>query len=184
MINISDTHLSPDCIHLLSRGLSFAPTHKTDEFQTKIDLYRFYRNLHLKAWYHNQPALTAPSSNTGTDSQGEREALKWLRNNDDLVIRQADKGGGTVVWGHHPCAQDIGENDLLSKLHPSHYGRGGSLHQHRPLRRTSGIAPLPTKKDKLYKQTRGTAMGAAYAPNYAGLYLGLWEERSRTFTSI
>ncbi|XP_063064237.1 uncharacterized protein LOC134456700 [Engraulis encrasicolus] len=32
-------------------------------------------------------------------------------------------------------------------------------------------------QDKLYRQIKGTAMGAAYAPNYAGLYLGLWEER-------
>ncbi|KAK7883179.1 hypothetical protein WMY93_029353 [Mugilogobius chulae] len=30
---------------------------------------------------------------------GERQAITWLRNNDDIVIRQADKGGATVVWG-------------------------------------------------------------------------------------
>ncbi|KAK7880954.1 hypothetical protein WMY93_032408 [Mugilogobius chulae] len=39
----------------------------------------------------------------------------------------------------------------------------------------------PSYGDRLYKQIKGTAMGASYAPNYAGLYLGLWEERlSRT----
>ncbi|XP_023143528.3 uncharacterized protein LOC129347227 isoform X2 [Amphiprion ocellaris] len=32
-------------------------------------------------------------------------------------------------------------------------------------------------QDRLYQQTKGTAMGASYAPNYAGLFLGLWEER-------
>lgn len=32
-------------------------------------------------------------------------------------------------------------------------------------------------QDKLFQQIKGTAMGASYAPNYAGLYLGLWEER-------
>ncbi|KAK7912694.1 hypothetical protein WMY93_012905 [Mugilogobius chulae] len=31
--------------------------------------------------------------------------------------------------------------------------------------------------DRLYRQTTGTAMGAAYAPNYANLYMGLWEEQ-------
>lgn len=31
--------------------------------------------------------------------------------------------------------------------------------------------------EHLYRQTKGTAMGAAYAPNYAGLFMGLWEEK-------
>ncbi|KAK7910128.1 hypothetical protein WMY93_014812 [Mugilogobius chulae] len=30
--------------------------------------------------------------------------------------------------------------------------------------------------DQHYRQVKGTAMGAAYAPNYAGLFMGLWEE--------
>lgn len=32
-------------------------------------------------------------------------------------------------------------------------------------------------QDKLFRQIKGTAMGAAYAPNYAELYLGMWEEK-------
>lgn len=32
-------------------------------------------------------------------------------------------------------------------------------------------------QDKLYKQEKGTAMGACFAPNYANLFLGLWEEQ-------
>lgn len=28
-----------------------------------------------------------------------------------------------------------------------------------------------------YKQMKGTAMGACFAPNYANLFLGLWTER-------
>lgn len=31
-------------------------------------------------------------------------------------------------------------------------------------------------QDKLYQQVQGTAMGASYAPSYAGLFLGLWEK--------
>ena len=40
--------------------MSFAPTHNTTLFNTRIDLYRFYRNLHLKAWHHQQ---AVPSHN-------------------------------------------------------------------------------------------------------------------------
>ncbi len=32
-------------------------------------------------------------------------------------------------------------------------------------------------QDQLYKQIRGTAMGAHFAPSYANLFLGHWENR-------
>ncbi len=32
-------------------------------------------------------------------------------------------------------------------------------------------------QDVFYKQMKGTAMGACFSPNYANLFLGLWEER-------
>lgn len=32
-------------------------------------------------------------------------------------------------------------------------------------------------QDRLFKQVKGTAMGPAYAPNHAGLFLGLCVER-------
>lgn len=31
-------------------------------------------------------------------------------------------------------------------------------------------------QDKLYRQEKGTAMAACFAPNYANLFLGWWEE--------
>ncbi len=39
---------------MLSKGLSFAPTYLGNKFQTKVDLFRFYRSLHLKVWYHHK----------------------------------------------------------------------------------------------------------------------------------
>ena len=32
-------------------------------------------------------------------------------------------------------------------------------------------------QNQLYRQEQGTAMGAAYAPSYAGLFLGQWEHK-------
>ena len=32
-------------------------------------------------------------------------------------------------------------------------------------------------QDKIYRQQKGTAIGACFAPNYANLFLGLWEEK-------
>lgn len=69
MINISGKPLPEDSIKVLSKGLSFAPTCSANEFKTKIDLFRFYRNLHLKAWYKRSPTSLASSSDTSqTDS--------------------------------------------------------------------------------------------------------------------
>ena len=43
---------------VLSKGMSFAPTYKTNLLNTRIDLFRFYRNLHLKTWYHHHSGHT------------------------------------------------------------------------------------------------------------------------------
>lgn len=61
--------------------------------------------------------------------------------------------------------------------------RGTSSYPRAPDWHRSTCSPRSTKtcstlQDALYRQTKGTAMGAAYAPNYAGLHLGLWEESS------
>lgn len=57
VINLSPIELTPCQIQVLSRGLSFAPTYHANHFDTKIDLFRFYRNLHLKAWYAQRPNI-------------------------------------------------------------------------------------------------------------------------------
>lgn len=58
-ISVSGIPLSDHCTSVLSRSSSFASTHSTGEFETKADLFRFYRNLHLKAWYcqNSEPRL-------------------------------------------------------------------------------------------------------------------------------
>ena len=69
VINISDLPLSDDCISVLSRGLSFSPTYSGKDFDTKVDLFRFYRSLHLKVWYHQNTYNTvARSASTNYNS--------------------------------------------------------------------------------------------------------------------
>lgn len=51
VINILNIALSPKCIIVLSKGLTFAPTYSANE--TKVNLFCFYRNVHLKTWYYN-----------------------------------------------------------------------------------------------------------------------------------
>ena len=67
VINISGTTLSDACMSALSKGLSFSPTCNTNEFETKVDLFKFYRNLHLKAWYSHNPLNTMAEPNSNTE---------------------------------------------------------------------------------------------------------------------
>ena len=64
MINLSDTLLSDIHIKVLSKGLTFSPTNAPNDFDLKVDLFRFYRNLHLKAWYKMTPPLGSASSSS------------------------------------------------------------------------------------------------------------------------
>lgn len=40
---ISNLPLSDDCVSVLSKGLTFSPSYTGKEFDTKVDLFRFYR---------------------------------------------------------------------------------------------------------------------------------------------
>jgi hypothetical protein len=64
-MNISGEPLSDDCIRVLSKELSFAPTYSTNELNTKIDLFHFYRNLQVKAWYKQNISPTTDGSVSG-----------------------------------------------------------------------------------------------------------------------
>lgn len=150
---------------MLSKGLSFAPTNHANTFQTKIDLFKFYRTLHLKTWHHlnasttqrmlndydaqvrpskefrprstfcpvvNNASLIAFTKKVSCDmdtflqsvthspkanlSKPENAALRWLSNNDNLVIKKADKGGAVVVWGREQYVQEA-----LSQLGNAEY---------------------------------------------------------------
>lgn len=55
VMNLSDTTLSKDCVSAPSKGLSFAPTYSANQFQTKIDVFKFYRNIPWNVWYKQSP---------------------------------------------------------------------------------------------------------------------------------
>lgn len=50
IINISGKLLSERYTDVLLKGPSFTPTYSTRELDTKMDIHRFHRHLHLKAW--------------------------------------------------------------------------------------------------------------------------------------
>ena len=54
VINISDHTLTPPQSNVLSRGLSFAPTKRVNAFKLKVDSYKFFRQLHLKHFFHSK----------------------------------------------------------------------------------------------------------------------------------
>lgn len=74
VINISKNTLTEDSVNVLSKGLTFSPTSEANAFKTKVDLFRFYRNLHLKVWYHQSNKLlnSTPELNTDTTHDAKR----------------------------------------------------------------------------------------------------------------
>lgn len=75
VINISKCALTKDSVSVLSKGLTFAPTCDSDVFKTKVDLFRFYRNLHLKVWYHQNNVHLNRTSTPISDSIQDAKRL-------------------------------------------------------------------------------------------------------------
>lgn len=69
VINISSIPLSTSHLAVLSEGLTFAPTNITRGFQTKVDLFKFHRNLQLKVWCHTNPSEAAFHSHPRPDTR-------------------------------------------------------------------------------------------------------------------
>ena len=51
----------------------------------------------------NEPQKKLPRDNL---TEGERQALVSLQNNENIVITRADKGGAIVIWGIHEYVND------------------------------------------------------------------------------
>ena len=77
VLNLSNINLTNEQVQVLSKGMSYAPTHGTSLFNTRIDLFRFYRSMHLKTWYHHQAGHThnnPPPTILASDSTDEMQS--------------------------------------------------------------------------------------------------------------
>ncbi|CAJ0955405.1 unnamed protein product [Ranitomeya imitator] len=81
VINISKKSLNTSQLRLLEKGLSFCPTYRFNSFQLNIDLERFYRNLRLKAYFHEQTPTISPSLVTQTTPINLKDLGLRLRSN-------------------------------------------------------------------------------------------------------
>ncbi|CAJ0965945.1 unnamed protein product [Ranitomeya imitator] len=165
--NISSTCLSPSEMTVLQKGLSFCPVPRFSPFQLDQELYRFFRNVRLKAHFsststvlpilHDQKSseFTLNSLNLRLRSSfqpprvyhpvetyiefvkndvkkvlqsiekgdyhikhnltiEEKQALVSLRENKQIIVKPADKGGSIVVLDRDYYMQEI--NTQLSDL--------------------------------------------------------------------
>ena len=88
-------------------------------FENKLKLYwrkDIHKSFVKKVNYDIENLFHSNRRLTPNMTAGEREAIHWLKNNRDLVIRQADKGGATVVWGKSLYIQEA-----FRQLHKATY---------------------------------------------------------------
>ena len=111
----------------LSKGLKYTPTPRSNTIETENDIHNFTRKLRLTEYFANENDITynditftpprnrnkkldivvdylnnqnfdkTASKNKSDISKNEWEAIKSLKENDSIVIKEADKGGAVVV---------------------------------------------------------------------------------------
>lgn len=65
--------MSDACVSALSKGLSFAPTAHTNDFETIIDFQKFFRNLRLREFFHSDQGVSPSTTVSTTDDTRSRE---------------------------------------------------------------------------------------------------------------
>lgn len=54
IFNLTDKPLEKDATSILNKGLSFVQTPVPDPFQIKVELFKFFRNIKLKYFFHKE----------------------------------------------------------------------------------------------------------------------------------
>ena len=73
MINLSSRSLNQHELAVLSKGLSFVPSQQADPFTTKVELFKFFRSVKLKAFFakDNSPQPLTAQLRTSTEPTAE-----------------------------------------------------------------------------------------------------------------
>ena len=64
VFNLSSKILSPAHVSLLNKGLSFGPTTQCNDFDVKVDMFKFFRNIRLREYF------SSPNSDTSIEPVG------------------------------------------------------------------------------------------------------------------
>ena len=110
-INLSRYELAENEEKLLNKGLNFGIKGKRNEFCRKIEMEKLFFDITTaeregKATVVNNDDFKIklknfvkynPRETKDNLSPGERNAIKNLRNNEIIVIKRPDKGGGVVI---------------------------------------------------------------------------------------
>ena len=127
VLDLTNLPCNEERINLLCRGFTLTPTPGPNEVELKIDLKEFSRKLRLREFFLDtqEPKLVQNKSSFGPPNQrnqeldeiideiknieiekrnpqdnlskSERHALKELKENKDIVIKEADKGAAIVI---------------------------------------------------------------------------------------
>ena len=96
VVNLSSHILNKAEVSLLSKGLQFVPTPKNINLsKIKEELEIFGRKLRLLEILALQKNFNSKYSNL---TKEERNAIYSLRDGNTIIIKEADKGSGIVVW--------------------------------------------------------------------------------------
>ena len=96
VVNLSSRILNKAEVSLLSKGLQFVPTPKNINLsKIKEELEIFGRKLRLLEILALQKNFNSKYSNL---TKEERNAIYSLRDDNTIIIKEADKGSGIVVW--------------------------------------------------------------------------------------
>uniref|UniRef100_A0A8C5M182 Reverse transcriptase n=1 Tax=Leptobrachium leishanense TaxID=445787 RepID=A0A8C5M182_9ANUR len=108
VFNLSDIHLTPDEVKLLSRGLSYCPSERIDSFDVQVDLFKFFRTIRLKCLFSGRADGDTSTVPFNSKALGLREKSSFMPQNVEHAVE-------TYV--------DIVEREMLNVYSRSHFTR-------------------------------------------------------------